>query len=347
MRAIPPSSQEISALTTAPSPSIISPAFWAGRTVLVTGAAGFVGSWLVLRLLELGAIVVVLLRKSVSGSWLDRSGALGRVVQIHSNLADYGTLVENIRAHQIDTIFHLGAQSLVKPALQDPLQTFETNIRGTYTLLEAARQAKGVSRIVMASTEEVYQKQEGHASREAEPLTGSLPYDVSKVCADLLAFSYHATFGLPVAVLRCGHIYGGADMNLSRIVPGTILAVLAGNRPVIHSDGSARRDFIYVGDVVHAYLTLAQALDLPLVAGQAYNFGLEQPVSILELVRTILQVMDRPDLQPQVLGKDKPPAGIHLHYLSCARVRAELGWTPQYSLVEGLAQTIDWYKHNG
>lgn len=316
---------------------------WSGRRVLVTGATGIVGSWLVKALLTRGAHVVALIRDTDPQSELLRSGDIQRVSVVNGALEDLWAVERAISLHEVDTVFHLGAQTLVGVAHRAPLSTFESNIRGTYNLLEACRLLHPlVRRIIVASSDKAYGAAPVLPYLETMPLAGQHPYEVSKSCTDLLAQSYHATYGLPVAIARCGNIYGGGDLNWSRLVPGTIRSLLAGERPVVRSDGTFRRDYIYVGDVVDAYLRLADALDDRAVWGEAFNFSLESPSTVLEMIESIQALMDRADLQPDI--RDEAVGEIRDQYLDAAKARAVLGWTPEWGLERGLAETIRWYR---
>jgi len=317
--------------------------FWRGRPVLVTGASGLLGSWLVMGLCDLGADVVCLVRDLVPRSLLRLSGSLDRVTAAHGELEDYLNLERVINEYEIETIFHLGAQAIVETANRSPLATFEANVRGTWNVLEAARVHRGlVGRVVVASSDKAYGDHGTEPYREDMPLQGRHPYDVSKSCADLIAQAYFHTYGLPVAVARCGNIYGGGDFNWSRIVPGTIRAVLQGRRPVIRSDGTHVRDYFYVLDAVRAYLDLAEALDRPAVRGEAFNFSAESRLTVLDITRSILRLAGRPDLEPDIRGT----AGAEIPYqtLSAEKARRVIGWKPRFSLEDGLARTIEWYR---
>lgn len=316
---------------------------WIGRRVLVTGATGIVGSWLVKALLTRGAHVVALIRDTDPQSELLRSGDIQRVSVVNGVLEDLWAVERAISLHEVDTVFHLGAQTLVGVAHRAPLSTFESNIRGTYNLLEACRLLHPlVRRIIVASSDKAYGTSPVLPYLETMPLAGQHPYEVSKSCTDLLAQSYHATYGLPVAIARCGNIYGGGDLNWSRLVPGTIRSLLAGERPVVRSDGTFRRDYIYVGDVVDAYIRLADALDDRAVRGEAFNFSLESPSTVLEMIESIQALMERADLQPDI--RDEAVGEIRDQYLDAGKARAVLGWTPEWGLERGLAETIRWYR---
>ena len=315
---------------------------WRGRRAFVTGATGMIGSWLVRTLLDAGAEVVVLVRDADPQSELFRSGDVGRTTVVNGALEDYAAVERAINVHEVDTVFHLGAQTLVGPAHRAPLATFEANIRGTYNLLEACRVHAGVvGRVVVASSDKAYGETDALPYVEELPLDGRHPYEVSKSCTDLLARSYHHTYGLPVTVARCGNVYGGGDLNWSRIVPGTIRAFLRGERPIIRSDGTFLRDYIYVRDVAEAYMTLATRTTDASVIGQAFNFSDEAPLSVLDLVGHIGRLMDV-DLEPDV--RNNARGEIRHQYLSAARARNLLGWRPTHALDAGLRETIEWYR---
>lgn len=316
---------------------------WASRRVLVTGATGFVGTWVVQALLERQAHVVALVRDMDYQSELVRSDAIRHVAVVNGRLEDYATVERAVNEHEADTVFHLGAQSLVGVALRNPVATFEANIRGTYHVLEACRvHADMVKAVIVASSDKAYGDTEQLPYTEDHPLAGRHPYDVSKSCADLLASTYHHTYGLPVVIARCGNIYGGGDLNWSRIVPGTVRSLLRGERPVLRSDGSPVRDYFYVEDAAAAYLMLAEQIDRPEVAGRAFNFSLESSVAALELVQAIQAVMGAGQLPPVVLAAAK--GEITRQSLSARRARSVLGWSPKFDLKTGLAKTVEWYR---
>jgi CDP-glucose 4,6-dehydratase len=316
---------------------------WSGRRVFVTGATGFVGSWLTKALLRRGAQVVVLIRDLDDQSELVRSGAIRRVTVVNGCLEDIAALERAVNEHECDTVFHLAAQAIVGAALRNPLPTFESNIRGTYNLLEVCRVHSGlVNAVVVASSDKAYGDHDELPYTEEHELIGRHPYDVSKSCTDLIATSYHHTYGLPVAIARCGNVYGGGDLNWSRIVPGTIRSLLRRERPVLRSDGTMIRDYFYVEDAVAAYLALAEQIGRPGVAGGAFNFSTEQPVTVNQIVATIQNVMDARDLAPLVLNTAK--AEIKAQALSAAKARRVLGWSAGHDLTAGLRKTADWYR---
>ncbi len=317
--------------------------FWRNRRVFVTGATGLVGSWLVRRLVEAEAYVVPLIRDYDPQSQLMRSGVVQRTAVINGSLENYADLERAICVHEIDTVFHLGAQTIVGTALRSPLATFEANVRGTYNLLEACRvQSAGVKRVIVASSDKAYGNGNALPYTEDMPPLGRFPYDVSKSCADLITQSYYLTYQLPAVIARCGNIYGGGDLNWSRIIPGTIRSLLHGERPVLRSDGTYTRDYVYVEDAVEAYMLMAAKLDQPGVAGEAFNFGPAEPLRAGEIVDHLRRLMGREDLEPVVL--DKARAEIHDQYLSSAKAERMLGWKALYSLEDGLRRCIEWYR---
>jgi len=317
---------------------------WTARKVFVTGATGIVGSWLVKRLLDRGAHVVVLVRDWDPQTELVRSGDILRTNVVNGRLEDYDGLERAINEHEIDTVFHLGAQPIVSTALRNPLPTFEANVRGSYNLLEACRVHRSlVTRVVVASSDKAYGDGPSLPYTEDMPANGRHPYDVSKSCTDLIALSYAHTYDLPVTVARCGNIYGGGDLNWSRIVPGTVRSLWRGERPVIRSNGLFTRDYIFVEDVVDAYLALAERGTDAGVKGEAFNFSPESRVSVIEITRAIQRAMGREDLEPVIL--DQVRSEILDQYLDSTRAKQRLGWTARHSLDQGLAQTIPWYRH--
>lgn len=321
----------------------VEPMNWSEERVFVTGATGLVGSWLVRRLVEQGAYVVALIRDWDPRSEVIRSGTIQRCSVVSGALEDYPTLERAIVEHEIGTVFHLAAQTIVGTALRSPLQTFEANIRGSYHLLEACRVQRAlVKRVVIASSDKAYGDSENLPYVEATPLEGRHPYDVSKSCTDLLALTYGHTYGTPVTVARCGNIYGGGDLNWSRIVPGTVRSLLGGERPILRSDGRNIRDYVYVEDVVDAYLLLAERAQDEGVRGEAFNFSPESRINVLEITQTIQRLMGREDLEPIVMNTAR--AEIIDQYLSAEKARKRLGWSSRYSLEEGLDETIRWYQ---
>ncbi len=326
----------------APRASFWDSKFWRDRPVFVTGCTGFLGSWLTHALVEAGAAVVGLVRDEVPFSQLRRSGDAARIVLVPGDVMDAALVERALAEYEIDTVFHLAAQTIVTIANRSPLSTLDTNIRGTWTVLEAARRSPKVARILVASSDKAYGAHTTLPYTEDAPLLGMHPYDVSKSCADMIARAYGATYGLPVAVTRCGNLYGGGDLNWSRIVPGTVRSLIRGERPVIRSDGTLRRDYLFVQDAVRAYIRLAEQLERADVRGRAFNFGLDDPLSVLELVRAIIAVSDHPELEPVVEGH--APNEIQEQYLDSARARSVLGWAPAYTLEEGLRETTAWYR---
>jgi len=312
-------------------------------SVLVTGANGFLGSHLTRRLVEDGSHVVALVQDMDPRSDFVRSGTHELTTVVNGSLADYETVERAINVHEVNVVFHLGAQTTVGAALRSPLPTFESNIRGTYNVLEAARRMKSLVRaVVVASSDKAYGEGESLPYTEDMAPLGRHPYDVSKSCADLLAQSYAHTYGLPVAIARCGNIFGGGDLNWSRIVPGTIRSALRGERPVLRSDGTFIRDYIFVDDVVNAYLGVAGAVLDRNAGGEAYNFGNESKVTAIEMMRAVLNSMGVDDLEPVVA--DTARAEIRDQWLSAEKARKELGWEAEFSMEEGLSRTVAWYR---
>lgn len=316
--------------------------FWLDRPVLVTGCTGFLGSWLSIALVEAGATVVGLIRDEVPFSHLRRSGYQNRIVVVRGDVTDYELVERALNEYEIDTVFHLAAQTIVPIANRSPISTFETNIKGTWTVLEAARRSPTITRVALASSDKAYGAHEKLPYTEDAPLLGCYPYDASKACAELVARTYAVTYGLPIAVTRCANLYGGGDLNWSRIFPGTARSVIRGERPIVRSDGTMVRDYIYVRDAVSAYLTLAERIDTPEVRGESFNFGMDNPKSVLEIVQTIIAVSDYPDLEPVVLAD--APNEIQAQYLDSGKAKRVLGWSPRYSLEEGLKETLAWYR---
>jgi len=315
--------------------------FWKDRPVLVTGATGLLGSWLTKRLVELGADLVCLIRDWVPQNELVRSRCIERVTVVRGHVQNLVLLERVLGEYEIDTTFHLAAQTIVPIANRNPLSTFETNIGGTWALLEASRRSPTTKQIILASSDKAYGEHEKLPYTEEQPLQGRHPYDVSKSCADLIAQAYAATYGLPVAITRCGNFFGGGDLNWNRIVPGTIRSVFRGRRPVVRSDGRHIRDYFYVEDAVAANVLLAERLaETRSLSGNAFNFSYERPLSVLEMVRLILRLMNS-DLQPII--RNEVTCEIPKQYLSAMRAKTVLGWKPIYTVEESLNRTIKWY----
>jgi CDP-glucose 4,6-dehydratase len=316
---------------------------WRRSRVFVTGASGLLGSALVSELIARGADVTVLLRDWVPASRLVQSGLTASTNVVGGDLLDLALLVRTLNEYEIDTVFHLGAQTIVGTAARSPISTFDSNVRGTWNLLEACRlNARLVRRIVVASSDKAYGAHETLPYTEEAPLLGRFPYDVSKACADLIALSYFHTYGTPVVVTRCGNLWGPGDLNYSRLIPGTIRSALIEEPPVIRSDGTFRRDYFYVRDAVGACLALAERMGTVPLGGEAFNFGNEHPFTVFEVVERILGVMGKSHLTPVVLNEASEE--IPNQYLDCAKARRVLGWTPQYSFEAGLGETIPWYR---
>jgi CDP-glucose 4,6-dehydratase len=316
--------------------------FWRDRSVFVTGATGLLGGWLTRHLLDQGAAVTALVRDAVPQSEFERCGMAKRVNVVRGDLSKPQLLERILGEYEIETVFHLAAQTIVGIANRNPISTFESNIRGTWNLLEACRRSPKVGAVVMASSDKAYGDQTVLPYTEEMPLQGRHPYDVSKSCADMIAQSYATTFGIPVAITRCGNFYGGGDLNWNRVVPGTIRSVVRGERPIIRSDGKYVRDYFYIEDGAAAYMLLAERLtaDKKLI-GSAFNFSNETQITVLDLVDNILKKMDSP-LKPEI--QNQASNEIRHQFLSAERARKVLQWHPKFTLDEGLERTIAWYK---
>jgi CDP-glucose 4,6-dehydratase len=316
--------------------------FWLDRPTFVTGGTGLVGGWLVKRLLEARADVVCLVRDWIPQSELVRSRQIEQVKVVRGDIRDRDLLERILGEYEIDTVIHLAAQTIVQIANRNPVATFETNIQGTWNLLEACRRSPRVKQIVAASSDKAYGDQEQLPYGESTPLQGRHPYDVSKSAADLIASTYAACYETPVVVTRCGNFYGGGDLNWNRIVPGTIRSVLRGQRPVIRSDGQFVRDYFYVEDGAAAYMLLAEQLaQRPELRGEAFNFSYGAPLTVQEVARHILGLM-KSDLQPEILNEAVHE--IRRQYLDAQKAHKVLGWSPLFTLDNGLQRAISWYK---
>lgn len=317
--------------------------FWHNRNVFVTGATGFLGSWLCAELNQLGANLIGLVR-DVAGSHkpvLIEGSEPGFIV--FGELENHPLLLRALNEYEIDTVFHLGAQPIVGVANRNPMSTFEANIQGTWNMLEACRLVATVKRVVIASSDKAYGEQAVLPYDESMPLQGMHPYDVSKSCADLIAQTYHNTYGTPVCITRCGNFFGGGDLNYNRIVPGTIRSAVQGEAPIIRSDGSFIRDYVYVKDVAQFYILLAQLMEDPQVHGQAFNYSTESQLSVIDITNKILELMDAQSLEPVILNQAS--AEIPRQYLSAEKARGMLGWSPGFTIDEALLETIAWYRH--
>ncbi|HZO93401.1 MAG TPA: NAD-dependent epimerase/dehydratase family protein [Candidatus Baltobacteraceae bacterium] len=316
---------------------------WRGRRVAVTGATGIVGSWLCEELLRRGAAVTALVLDDDPQSRFVTSGIDRRCTIVRGTLANVDDCMRLLNRAEAEAVFHLGAQTIVGAALRDPLECFESNVRGTYNVLESARRIGGTKAIVVASSDKAYGESDVLPYVETMPLRGRHPYDVSKSCADLIATAYHQTYGLPVTIARCGNIYGGGDLNWSRIVPGTIRSLLLGERPVLRSDGGPVRDYVYVRDVVDAYLTLADASARPEVAGEAFNVSPQTRVTVREIVDAIGRAAG---VRAEPLVENVARCEIRAQTLDATKARERLGWTASWSLEDGLRETVAWYREH-
>ena len=320
------------------------PTFWRDRRVFVTGGTGLVGSWLVERLADLGADVVALVRDWVPGSRFVALGLDRRVTVVRGDARNQAVVERVLGEYEIDIVLHLAAQTIVGIANRNPLSTFETNIAGTWIMLEAARRSPTVKAVVLASSDKAYGSARQLPYVETTPLNGDHPYDVSKSCADLIAQSYAKTWNLPVAVTRCGNFFGGGDLNWNRIVPGTIRSILRGERPVIRSDGKYIRDYIYVEDAVDSYLHLAKALRTdPRLSGEAFNFSTGKPLSVIDVVNAICAGM-KTDIEPLILNEASNE--IREQHLDSTKAHEILKWRARFGVEEGLPRTIEWYRNH-
>jgi CDP-glucose 4,6-dehydratase len=316
--------------------------FWENRNVLVTGMEGFLASWLCKALVEAKANVIGIDIDRNPHSNFYRLGLDKHVTLTHGSVTDFHTVERVMNEHEVDTCFHLGAQAIVSIANRSPLSTFNSNIQGTWNVLEAARRSQSVGRVVVASSDKAYGSHKNLPYSEDTPLHGLHPYDASKSCADLLAQTYFNTYGLPVCVSRCGNFYGGGDLNFSRIIPGTIRSLIRNERPVIRSDGSFTRDYIYIDDIVAAYLALAEQLERRNIVGQAFNFGNNSPLSVLEVVDRIIEVSGKKQLQPVILNAVKNE--IDNQTLLSKKATDLLGWKAKWAFEDGVRETYSWYS---
>lgn len=315
---------------------------WRRRRVFVTGCTGLLGPWLIDWLVKHGADVVGLVRDSVPQSNFDRMGLAGRIVVVRGAVEEFDLIERILNEYEIEAVFHLAAQSIVGIANENPRSTFSTNIAGTWNVLEGARRSRRIRALVLASSDKAYGARAELPYREDAPLLGRHPYDVSKSCADLIGQMYWHSYRLPLAITRCGNFFGGGDLNFNRIVPGTIRSLIDGQRPIIRSDGTMKRDYLYIRDAIIAYTLLGEKLFNGEGLGEAYNFSNECPATPLELTGLIGRLMGRPDLEPVVLNRATNE--IPNQFLSAEKARSQLGWKAEYTLEEGLRETIAWYR---
>ncbi|MBI4356145.1 MAG: GDP-mannose 4,6-dehydratase [Candidatus Omnitrophica bacterium] len=317
--------------------------FWEDRAVFVTGCTGLLGSWMTKALVGSGARVVGLVRDQVPDSLLVQEGLEAQITVVRGSVEEYALLERILNEYEVETVFHLAAQTIVTIANRNPLSTFESNIRGTWNVLEACRRVPAVRQVLVASSDKAYGTQPHLPYDETMPLQGRHFYDVSKSCADLLSASYFEMAQLPVCIMRCGNFYGGGDLNFNRIVPQTIRAALRNAAPVIRSDGSYVRDWIYIEDAVAAYVLLAERMaEQPKLLGEAFNFSNEMQMTVLRITEELLRVMSRTDLRPRILNE--PLKEIRHQFLNAGKAHRLLGWQPRFSLEEGLQRTVAWYQ---
>jgi CDP-glucose 4,6-dehydratase len=314
------------------------------RSAFVTGAYGLLGTWLVQRLLDEGVEVTVLRRDVRPRSALTLLGLEARVNVVTGDVTDLALMERTLGDYEVDSVFHLAAQTIVGTANRSPLDTWETNVRGTWVLLEACRRQEP-ARVVVAASDKAYGAHDELPYREDSPLLARFPYDASKAAADLIARSYWHTYGLPVATTRFANLYGGGDTNGSRLVPEAVSAALAGRPPVIRSDGTPERDFLYVEDAADAYLAIARALDGDGARGEAFNAGSGRSHAVREVVELICRIAGT-DVQPDIRGHGTPHGEIDRQYVDTAKLHGLTGWAPKLDLEEGLALTVEWYREH-
>jgi CDP-glucose 4,6-dehydratase len=314
------------------------------HSFFVTGAYGLLGGWLVKSLLEADAGVCVLRRDSTTHSVLAAMGLEDSVSVVHGDICADGLVERALAEYEVDSVFHLAAQTLVPTANRSPLSTFESNVRGTWNVLEACRR-HGAERVIVASTDKAYGPHEDLPYREDYALLARYPYDASKAAADLITRSYWHTWQLPVAVTRFANIYGGGDFNASRLIPEAVTAALAGRPPVVRSDGSPERDFLYVEDAVAAYLAIWEALGGDGAKGEAFNAGGGRPYRVLEVIELVCRLAGT-DVEPDIRGRGTPAGEIDRQWLDHTKLTELTGWQPTVELEDGLSRTIDWYREH-
>lgn len=314
---------------------------WKGMNVFVTGADGFIGSHIANALADKGAEIITIVRDIKKKSNIDILGFKDKITIVNGDLINFNDCERIINEYEIEFCFHLAAQAIVGPANRSPLSTFESNIKGTWNILEACRISKTIKGLVVASSDKAYGQQKKLPYSEESPLKGYYPYDASKACAEILARCYFMTYNLPLAITRNANTYGPADMNMSRIIPDVIVKLLNNEQPIIRSDGTPERDYMFIKDAVNAYLTLAENLHRKDVAGEAFNFGTGKPISVIEIYNKIIKIMGK-NVKPKILGEAKNE--IDKQYLSIEKAKKTLGWKPKYELDSGLKETVEWYK---
>jgi CDP-glucose 4,6-dehydratase len=316
--------------------------FWRDKNIFITGATGFLGSWVAKSLIEKNANVITLVRDKFPKCNFFLSGLDKHSTQVHGQLEDYHFIERVLNEYEVDTVFHMAAQTIVQTANRSPIGTFKSNIEGTWNIMEATRNAKLIKRVVVASSDKAYGTQPQLPYTEEMSLQGEHPYDVSKSCADLISQSYHKTYGLPVAVTRCANLYGGGDLNYNRLIPGIIKAIIQKKDFIIRSDGSMQRDYMYVKDGVDGYLKLGEKIDNPQIKGKGFNFGTETPLSVIDVFRKVKQILNT-EINEQILGEAK--GEIDKQYLGTQKVKELLNWYPQHTFEQGVKETFDWYNH--
>lgn len=316
--------------------------YWKDKNVFITGCNGFLGSWLTKTLVDCGAKVTGLIRDEISDSLLASSGYIHKINLVYGTAEEYELIERVLNEHNIDTCFHLAAQAIVAVANRNPLSTFRSNILGGWNILEASRRCHNVKRIVIASSDKAYGSHKRLPYKEEFKLQGMHPYDASKSCLDILSQMYFHTYGLPVGISRCANIYGPGDLNFSRIIPDTMRALILNKRPIIRSDGKFIRDYLFVEDAVESYLSLARGLEHKGIQGEAFNFGNQKPINVLELVEKIIAISGKKNLKAKILSVAKYE--IKEQYLDCEKAKEVLKWRPRYSLIRGLKQTYIWYE---
>ncbi len=314
--------------------------YWKDKKIFITGATGFVGSWLTKELVDRDAEVTILMRDNIPNSSLIKSDYIKKINIVYGQLEDYFSILRAINEYDIDIVFHLGAQAIVGRSTRNPISTFESNIKGTWNLLEAIRNCKSVDKTILSTSDKAYGTHDKLPYTENMALKGEYPYDVSKSCADLIAQSYYKTYGLKIGIARCGNIYGGGDLNFNRIIPGTIKSVYYKEQPVIRSDGLYIRDYIYVKDIIRSFMILCGNLDRKEVNGEPFNFSTGNRINVLDLVNLILKIMGS-NLKPIILNQ--AVGEIRDQYLDISKAHRLLSLTPQYNVEHGLKETIKWY----
>lgn len=316
--------------------------FWTHKNVLVTGGSGFLGSYVIEKLIAKKANIIAIIRDQLPKSRLFYENLVENITIVNGDISDYRLVERTLNEYEIEVVFHLAAQTIVQIANRAPISTFESNIKGSWNILEVCRNIDTVKRIIVASSDKAYGEKEELPYYETDPLKAKHPYDLSKAITDLLAQGYYTTYGLPIGITRCGNLYGGGDLNFNRIVPQTIRSIIYNQNPEIRSDGTFLRDYFYVEDAANSYIMFAENLLEKNLEGEVFNFGTGKPVSVLKLVELLLKISNKEELKPKINNTAKDE--IKDQYLDCSKASKIFNWKPTHTLEMGLRKSFEWYK---